>query len=56
MESQQAGGSAPGWEDWDQDGQPGYTMNITGLLGFLPDGYFTARSQAEFHKMFSARC
>jgi hypothetical protein len=29
--SQQASGSTPGWEDWDQDGQPGYTMNITGI-------------------------
>jgi hypothetical protein len=29
--SQQASGSSPGWEDWDQDGQPGYTMSITGL-------------------------
>ncbi len=29
--SQQASGSMPGWLDWDQDGQPGYTMSITGL-------------------------
>jgi hypothetical protein len=29
--SQQASGSSPGWEDWDGDGQPGYTMSITGL-------------------------
>ena len=29
--SQQASGSMPGWQDWDQDGQPGYTMSITGL-------------------------
>ncbi len=29
--SEQASGSTPGWEDWDQDGQPGYTMNVTGL-------------------------
>ncbi len=29
--SQQASGSTPGWEDWDQDGQPGYTMSITGI-------------------------
>jgi hypothetical protein len=29
--SEQASGSTPGWEDWDQDGQPGYTLNISGL-------------------------
>ncbi|HEX3772660.1 MAG TPA: hypothetical protein VHV30_17395 [Polyangiaceae bacterium] len=29
--SDQASGSAPGWLDWDNDGQPGYSMSITGL-------------------------
>jgi hypothetical protein len=29
--SQQAAASSPGWEDWDQDGNPGYTLNVTGL-------------------------
>jgi hypothetical protein len=29
--SQQASGGSPGWEDWDEDGQPGYTMSITGI-------------------------
>ena len=29
--SQQASGSTPGWEDWDNDGNPGFTMNVTGL-------------------------
>ncbi len=29
--SEQASGSTPGWEDWDQDGQPGYTLSISGL-------------------------
>ncbi len=29
--SQQAAGSTPGWEDWDQDGNPGYTLDVTGL-------------------------
>jgi hypothetical protein len=29
--SQQASGGAPGWEDWDQDGQPGYTLTVSGL-------------------------
>jgi hypothetical protein len=29
--SQKASGSTPGWQDWDNDGQPGYTMNISGL-------------------------
>jgi hypothetical protein len=29
--SQQASSGMPGWLDWDQDGQPGYTMSITGL-------------------------
>jgi hypothetical protein len=30
--SQQASGSTPGWEDWDNDGNPGVTMNSTGLV------------------------
>jgi hypothetical protein len=30
--AQRAMGSTPGWEDWDGDGQPGYTMNVTGLV------------------------
>ena len=30
-DSQQASGSMPGWEDWDQDGQPGYTLTVSGL-------------------------
>jgi hypothetical protein len=29
--SQQAAGGTPGWEDWDQDGQPGYTLTVSGL-------------------------
>jgi hypothetical protein len=29
--SQQASGGAPGWEDWDMDGNPSFTMNVTGL-------------------------
>ena len=29
--SDQASGSMPGWEDWDNDGPPGYTMSITGI-------------------------
>ena len=29
--SEQASGSSPGWEDWDQDGQPGYSLSISGL-------------------------
>ncbi|HLK41533.1 MAG TPA: hypothetical protein VKU41_32515 [Polyangiaceae bacterium] len=29
--SEQASGSTPGWEDWDQDGQPGFTMSISGI-------------------------
>jgi hypothetical protein len=29
--SEQAAGSSPGWEDWDQDGNPGFTLNVTGL-------------------------
>lgn len=29
--SQEASGSTPGWLDWDNDGQPGFTMNVTGL-------------------------
>lgn len=29
--SQEATGSTPGWEDWDEDGEPGYTMSITGI-------------------------
>jgi hypothetical protein len=31
MASQQASSTAPGWEDWDNDGHPGFTMNVTGL-------------------------
>jgi len=30
-DSQQASGSTPGWEDWDQDGEPGYTLTVSGL-------------------------
>jgi hypothetical protein len=29
--SQEATSGDPGWEDWDQDGNPGYTLNVTGL-------------------------
>jgi hypothetical protein len=29
--STQASSGTPGWEDWDNDGNPGYTMNVTGL-------------------------
>ena len=29
---QKANGSTPGWEDWDEDGQPGVTGAISGLL------------------------
>jgi hypothetical protein len=32
MTSQQADGGSPGWEDWDQDGEPGYTVNVTGFI------------------------
>jgi hypothetical protein len=30
--SQQATPTTPGWEDWDNDGQPGFTTNVTGLV------------------------
>lgn len=29
--AQPAQGSSPGWEDWDGDGNPGVTLNVTGL-------------------------
>jgi|HubBroStandDraft_1064217.scaffolds.fasta_scaffold49357_2 hypothetical protein len=29
--SQEATSSSPGWQDWDNDGFPGYTLNVTGL-------------------------
>ncbi len=29
--SQQASGSTPGWEDWDNDGHPGITLTVSGL-------------------------
>jgi len=29
--SQEATSSSPGWEDWDNDGKPGFTVNVTGL-------------------------
>jgi hypothetical protein len=29
--SQPAQGIAPGWEDWDSDGNPGITLNVSGL-------------------------
>lgn len=29
--SQQASGSTPGWEDWDNDGHPGITLAVSGL-------------------------
>lgn len=28
---QEASGSTPGWEDWDEDGHPGITMTVSGL-------------------------
>jgi hypothetical protein len=31
-ESQQASAGSPGWEDWDNDGNPGYTVNVTGFV------------------------
>src|SRR5262249_12840120 len=40
--SDQASGSTPGWEDWDKDGQPGYTLNISGLA--TGQIYMVARS------------
>jgi hypothetical protein len=40
--SQQASGMSPGWEDWDGDGNPGYTMNVTGLA--TGQVYITSRS------------
>jgi hypothetical protein len=30
--SQQATATSPGWEDWDNDGNPGYTVNVTGFV------------------------
>jgi hypothetical protein len=30
--SAQASAGHPGWEDWDNDGNPGITMNVTGLV------------------------
>jgi hypothetical protein len=45
--SQQASGSAPGWEDWDQDGQPGYTLTVSGLATgslYMADRTWTAMS------------
>ena len=29
--SQRADGATPGWEDWDGDGNPGVTLNVSGL-------------------------
>jgi hypothetical protein len=29
--SQEATGTTPGWEDWDNDGNPGFTNSVTGL-------------------------
>jgi hypothetical protein len=31
MPSDEATSTTPGWEDWDNDGNPGITMNVTGL-------------------------
>ena len=31
LPADEASGSTPGWEDWDNDGHPGYSMNVTGL-------------------------
>jgi hypothetical protein len=31
MASQRAEGGTPGWEDWDGDGNPGVTLNVSGL-------------------------
>ena len=44
--SQQASGSTPGWEDWDGDGQPGYTLNVTGLV--TGQIYIVTRSWSEW--------
>jgi hypothetical protein len=41
--SQQASAGTTGWEDWDQDGQPGYTMSITGIAA--GQIYMVARSK-----------
>jgi hypothetical protein len=30
--AQQATASSPGWEDWDDDGQPGVTLHVTGFV------------------------
>jgi hypothetical protein len=30
--SQEAAPGSPGWEDWDNDGHPGFTMNVSGLV------------------------
>jgi hypothetical protein len=44
--SQQASGSTPGWEDWDGDGQPGYTLDVTGLV--TGQIYIVTRSWSEW--------
>jgi hypothetical protein len=39
---EQASGSTPGWEDWDEDGQPGITAEISG--GVMGRIFFAIRA------------
>jgi len=50
--SQQATGTTPGWEDWDNDGNPGVTQNSTGLV----DGqlYLAARRSSTWSGTIAA--
>jgi hypothetical protein len=41
-----ANGSTPGWEDWEQDGKPGFTINLSGLASGAI--YLSARTWTEY--------
>jgi hypothetical protein len=44
--SQQGSTGMPGWEDWDGDGKPGFTMNVSGLV--TGQVYMATRSWSEW--------
>jgi hypothetical protein len=46
--SQEAKGSAPGWEDWDMDGHPGITLTVDEGGSLLGDLYCAQRDWNQF--------
>jgi hypothetical protein len=50
--SQEATATSPGWEDWDNDGNPGFTMNVSGLA--TGQIYIATRAWNEFSGTIAA--